>query len=509
MKIDIAYESFRLRHTVNLEEYLKIHYNLTFTDNKCDQMSDLQIVRDGIDENTWQNLAAGEKKNSNGLFLYKGAILEWEAINQDVSIVEALPLVKSKSSQLQSYKTQYLLNLEKILKWTIIIFTKNGTIESIKFLESYKLQRSDLSEFKIGCPVDFDLLRTLLKSLTFSKEEINYLLNDLFVPIRGGDRKYLSDKPSLFVPVYDNDGIFLGFAGYLLNNSQSQTPFSTGHLQKAQARILFGYQIKAIAEAIHDKRQVVFTGGLIDQFSAFVHDFHHTLSTLTGRVSEDQVKQLKELNIDSMIIALDNPGERDIILSRSRDALKNVNLKVIETETPLSKSAAKGESIRKLVDSAVQKMVLNQEAQRLSNIRRYRNLLDYLTQNGKTVIIPRDKLRQSLNCYEKRKLVAELLKSKSQARIINSKYIRIPESFLTDEVADNLGSAIKTLLFLYDKTNPKTLSVNYTLVNLEKDLGISRSLLFSHIKLLEESGYLRKKKIKKTQFFFFPSLLKL
>jgi hypothetical protein len=517
-----AHQAFVFQHTIDLEEYLKDAYQLDFqmvgTKRICTQDPDLHLGT-GVDyENTWvrSNIANAES-NSIGIKPAHGNVLNWEALENNCSLTEAITHVKLKSQHLGAYKSKYLVRLERFAKMVTERITIGRPSQVTDYLESRGIDYVALDkEFAIGSPGTFENLLSFFSSTPFSKEQIRSILLDLFIARRSGDPKYLPFRSNVIVPVYSKTTDFLGFHGRYVSESYANKYFNTGWLRQDVTKTLFGEEKSSIQEAIRQKKQLILTKGIFDFFVCYQNGFHQVLSTLNRGISSQQFDSAIKFLVTDIVVGFTVAKERDNILGLMQQSLKKVDLSLIDNSRDIDVAVIEGTKLSDLISSAVHKMQESEDGIRAAKLKKKKKEKDALTELGQTFLVSVVDLENLIKKSKKspRKIKNFLLEESKIGRshINEDGYVRFPKTFIAEPILEGFGAELRTLLHLLIKTRDGQRPINYTQGALCADLGVTEQVLIAHRKKLKQSGYLMWKKKPRTKqkvvFLYYPSTIK-
>jgi len=512
-----------------MEEYLKDNYALDFqvigTKRICTQDPDLQLGT-GVDyENTWiRSNISKEESNLIGIKSAHGNVLNWEALENNCSLTEAITHVKLKSQHLGAYKSKYLERLERFAKMVTERMTIGRPSQVTDYLESRGIDYSFLDkDFAIGSPGTFENLINFFSSTSFSKEQIRSIFLKLFIAKRSGDPKYLPFRSSVVVPVYSNTKDFLGFHGRYVAESNPKKYFNTGWLRQDVMNTLFGEEKSSIQDAIKSKKQLILTKGIFDFFACNQNGFHQVLATLNRGISSEQFDRVIKFPVTDIVVGFTAAKERDSILGLMHQSLNKVDLSLIDDSRDIDVAVMEGIKLSDLISSTVDNMRGSEEGIRAAKLKKKKKEKDALTELGQTFLVGEVKLKNLIKTSKKspRKMKNFLLDESKNNRstISGGRYVRFPKTIVTDPILEGFGAELRTLLHLLIKTKDGQRPINYTQSSLRADLGLSQAVLIDHLKKLKQSGYLlsekdprikqlKTKRKRTVVFHYYPSTIK-
>jgi len=524
-----AYQAFIFQHSIDLELYLKENYALDFqvtgTKRICTQDPDLQLGTGVAYENTWiRSNISTEEINLIGIKSAHGNVLNWEALENNCSLTEAITYVKLKSQHLGAYKSKYLVRLERFAKMVTERMTIGRPSQVTEYLESRGIDYSLLDkEFAIGSSGTFEKLVNYFSNTSFSKAQIRSIFLNLFIARRSSDPKYLPFRHSVVVPVYSRSENFLGFHGRYVAESFPKRYFNTGWLRQDVTATLFGEEKSSIQAAVRRKKQLILTKGIFDFFACFQNGFHQVLATLNRGISSEQFQRTNNYPVDSIVVGFTAAKERNSILGLMQQSLNNVDLSLIDDSRDIDVAVMEGIKLSDLISTAVADIKATEEGIIAAALKKKKKEKDALTELGQTFLVGEVKLKNLIKTSKKspRKMKNFLLDESKNNRstISEGGYVRFPKTFVTDPILEGFGAELRTLLHLLIKTKDRQTPVNYTQSSLRADLDLSQAVLIDHLKKLKQYGYLMwksdirievlKTKRKRTVvYFYYPSTIK-
>ena len=525
----LEYKFFLLRHKVDLREYLSKYYSLDFkTEDSnyiCTTDPDLTIHRDGKYENTWvrANVSTGDKNHS-GIYLKYGNIIDWEAIQNKCSIVEAVAIVSKQEKALTPYKTKHYKKLETLFSRVATRFRYSRTPEVADYLKDRGLDYTSYSqEFDIGSPKTYDSLVNDLITLKSNRTDIEDMLADIYIVRRPLNYEYLPYTPSVIVPVYMKSGDFAGFHGRKINWEGGKRFYNTGFLRELAQDLLYGEDRDGIVESIRKKKQLILTKGIFDFFACYQNGYHQVLATLNKGISAQQFDRVVNYPVKDIIVGFTAPKERDTILGLMHQSLNKVDMSLIGGDQDIDEAVIAGSGLSDIISSALTDLKATEDGRVAAAIKTRKARMDTLTELGQTFLISEANLISLVKTSKKspRKMKDFLLEQGSEGRSIvpGGKYIRLPKTFITDTILGGFGAELRTLLHLLIKTKGGQRPINYTQSALCADLDVKQQSLNDHLKKLKVAGYLlvkkdiRIEKLKRKQkrtvvFHYYPSTIK-
>ncbi len=524
-----SYFAFSFRHTINLEEYLKKNYQLDFISTKskkiCVQDPDLQLGVAMEFENTWvRPNSSSLLKGAYGIQRRQGNVLTWEALENNCSLTEAIALVKLKSQDLATYKSQYLIKLESIAGLVMKRMTIGRPSQVMDFLDSRGIDYPELdNHFDIGSPGTYQSLLHFFASTPYSKDQIRSLFWDLFIARRAGDMKYLPFKPCVTVPVFGDTGIFIGFHGRFINPTARTKYFNTGYLHQVVTEVIYAEEKASIQSAIQSKRQIIITKGIFDFFTCYQNGYQQVVATLNQGISYQQFERVLKYPVHEIVVGFTAAKERDTILGLMTQSLSKIDLSLISQAQDIDDAVIAGSCLSDIIASAVSNMQATEDGRIAASLKKKKAGMEALTELGQTFLIKETALKSLINTSKKspRKmknfLVNEGITGKAVVQRVG--YIRFPKTFVTDTILGGFGAELRTLLHLLLKTKGRQIPINYTQSSLRGDLGLSQAVLIGHLNKLKQSGYLiwkrdiRIEQLKTKQrrivaFYYYPSTIK-
>ena len=527
------YYAFEFRHRINLEEYLKAHYNLCFKKSSntliCTTDPDLSISTDGEYENTWlrKNIKQGTT-NKHGVFLRAGNVMDWESLEHDCSPTEVVSIIKNKKKSLSGYKSLHYTRLESLFNRVATRFRHSINPSVTAYLTKRNIKHSSLAgPFQIGSPESYDKLINSLTTPQLPLNKVRDLLKEIYIVRRSPNYKYLSFTPSIIVPVYSVINEVVGFHGRRINPGRTKRYFNTGFLHDLITEILYGENRSEIRSAIKQKKQVILTKGIFDFFTCYQDNHHQVLATLNQGVSIHQFDRLIGMTIDEIIIGFESARERSNIIGLMGSNLKKIKLSIPQTnkdiDAEISSSGVTLDQLMKNVKSTAQ---ADKEATRLAAIKHRKHKMDTLAEAGHTFLIRNANILKEIKSAKgTHRRLKDFLKIHAQNNLQvipkGTAYIRIAKTFVNDSILDQFKSELRTLLLLLIKSYPKSGTINYTNTNLRKELKIGETTLIEHKNRLIASGYLmvdkkvagknkspKGKTIRNIKFIYYPSTIK-
>ena len=525
----IQFYDFQFRHRIDLREYLGKYYSLEFDDTSgtlvCTTDPHLSIHIDGKYENTWvQSNAASNAKSRHGSLLKYGTIINWESIQNDCPIVQAIEIVSRKRVNLPDYKTQLYKKLESIFTKVATRFRYSRLPEVVEYMESRGLDHTPYAqEFDIGSPKSYDSLVNDLITANTPTQEIKELLSDLYIIRNPRSYHYLPFVPSVTVPVHNKSGDFIGFHGRRVSPGKSQRFYNTGFLRDLAREVLYGEHKNIIRQAIDQKNQLILTKGIFDFFTCYQNGYRQVLATLNKCISPQQFDRVVNYPVKDIIVGFTAPKERDIILGLMHQSLNKVDLSLIDESRDIDEIVPSGKSLSSILTGALKNMKATESGKIAAAIKTRKARMGALTELGQTFLISEANLTSLVKTTKKstRKMKDFLLEQGNEGRSIvpGGKYIRFPNTFITETILSGFGAELRALLHLLIKTKGGQRPINYTQSALCADLDVKQQSLNDHLKKLKEAGYLLVKKdiriqqLKRKQkrtvvFHYYPSAIK-
>ncbi|MCF7927438.1 MAG: hypothetical protein K9L74_07710 [Candidatus Izimaplasma sp.] len=486
------FKAFEFRHRVSLKEYLETFYDKDFIKNE-DKFIDgnLIIYCKGDKENTWEFPNKKETKNKKGLLKNKGDLLDWVALEEDIQLTPAIPIIEKNRQQLSNYKTDLYKKYEDLIGKIVKRFKHNLKYSDSKareYLEDRGIKITD----RLGSPMYYHKLIHKMRG-HYPEDKLKRYLSNLYIcqPNKATTRKpYFPFEKSVVVPVYNKEGDFQGFHGRRIQPRDKNKYFNHAFLTETKKYLLYGQHDTSIDKAIKRTKQLILTKGIFDFMACYQHGYEQVYATLDQRISFEQFKQLKNKQCNDLIIGWSSDLEIGTISSLAKIELKNVTVKSTANQDDLD------EIVRNKGGSALHKLIKKaQKAAEQSN-RAVRNvaqrILESRKNEGKIVNIEKDELfNQIKNSKGTHKKLKRYLKSKTSQKnqFTHKNYVSIPLEFI--ENVDQFNSELRTLLFLLTKQK-ESLPVRYKLNNLANELNLKKRELHYHIKRLKNMKYLMK-----------------
>ena len=521
----IDYFDYHYRHRINLREYLNKYYSLTFTqkDNQyvCVEDPTLSIHVGGKFENTWvrSNISKGVK-NTHGIFLKYGTVINWESIAHDCSISEALVILKKNKRNLPDYKTTRYKKLEAIAQQVATRFRHSRLPVVANYLKSRGIDYAPYAkDFNIGSPKQYGPLVNTLLSSRLPEREVWDLLDDLFIVQQPYSYQYLPYVPSVIVPVHDRTGGFVGFHGRSVDPGANHRYYNTGFLRERATEILYGEDKQDIQAAISTKKQLILAKGIIDFFICYQDNHKQVVATLSKGISVIQFDRVMRMQIDEIIVGFENDIERAKIAGLMSTSLRKTRLKTPKLNVDLDDLATKqGYSIDDITKSAQIAFQDAGEGLRKALIKRRNQTREAFFEEGQKFLVLKAELlpeiaasKQALGKLKKflRKKAIEGTKSFPWG----TEYVTFASSFVLDPILGDFGAELRMLLLLLAKSTHSD-KINYTNSRLGEALDLSAPSIIEYRKRLVKSGYLLikktfpTKKLPKSSFDYYPSTIK-
>ncbi len=521
----IDYHDFQLRHRINLREYLNQFYSLTFSQKNdqyvCDQTPTLSIHIDGKYENTWvrSNVSKGVK-NKHGCILKYGTVINWEAIEYDCSISEALGLINKNKRNLPDYKTTRYKKLEVMSMQVASRFRHSRLPIAAKYLKDRGIDYAPYAkDFNIGSPKSYGPLVNTLINHRLPEMEVKELLDDLFIVQQPYNYRYLPFDPSVIVPVHDKTGGFVGFHGRRIDPGDKKRYYNTGYLRDLATEIMYGEDKQDIQDAITKKKQLILTKGIFDFFICYQEEHKQVLATLNKGISISQFDRVMKMQIDEIVVGFEKDIER-----AKMAGLMSINLSKVRMKTPKLKSdlddivTKQGLSIDNIIKSA---QIASQDAVeglRKASLKHRNHTREALFEEGqKFLVLKADLLPEIASSKQALDKLKNFLKKKANVGIRTypwgTEYVPFTPSFVLEHILDDFGAELRMLLLLLAKSTHSD-KINYTNAKLGEVLDLSEPLIIEYRKRLVESGYLLikksfpTKKKPKSSFDYYPSTIK-
>jgi hypothetical protein len=521
----IDYHDFQLRHRINLREYLKTYYSLTFTqnDNKyiCVEEPTLTIHVDGKFENTWvrSNIPDGEK-NGRGILQKYGTVINWESIAHDCSISEALVIVKKNKQSLSDYKTDRYKRLEAMSQQVATRFRHSRLPVVANYLKSRGVDYAPYAkDFNIGSPKSFGPLVNTLISPRLSEREVWGLLEDLFIVQQPYNYQYLPFDPSVIVPVHDQTGGFVGFHGRRVNPGANHRYYNTGFLRERATEVLYGEDKQDIQAAIVRKKQLILAKGIIDFFICYQDNHKQVVATLSKGISVTQFDRVMRMQIDDIVVGFENDIERAKIAGLMSTNLSKTCLKTPKLNVDLDDIVTKqGYSIDNIIKEA---QIASQDAGeglRKASIKRRNQTREALFEEGQKFLVLKAELLSEIAARKQAhgKLKIFLRKKANEGTKSfpwGTEYVPFASTFVLEPIIDDFGAELRMLLLLLAKSTHSD-KINYTNTKLGEVLDLSEPSIIEYRRRLINSGYLLTKKsfptkkLPKSSFDYYPSTIK-
>jgi hypothetical protein len=521
----IEYNDFQFRHRIDLRDYLKKFYSLNFTLNGiqyiCDEIPTLSIHFDGDYENTWirSDIPDGAK-NRHGNFLKYGTVINWEAIEHDCTISEALVIVKANKQKLPDFKSAYYKKLGAMFSRVATRFRYSRLPIVANYLTSRGLDfTSYAEEFNIGSPKPYGPLVNTLINRRLPEMEVIDLLDDLFIAQQPYNYQYLHFDPSVIVPVHDQTGGFVGFHGRRVNPGANQRYFNTGFLSEHSTEILYGEDKQDIQAAIATKKQLILAKGIIDFFICYQDNHKHVLATLSKGISVTQFDRVMKMQADEIIVGFENDIERAKIAGLMSTNLRKTRLKTPKLNSDLDDIVTKqGLSIDDIIKSA---QIASQDAGeglRKAFIKRRNQTREALFDEGQKFLVLKAELLPEIAASKQahgklKKFLRKKANEGTKSFPWGTEYVPFASTFVLAPILDDFGAELRMLLLLLAKSTHSD-KINYTNSRLREALDLSEPSIIEYRKRLVKSGYLLAKKsfptkkLPKSSFDYYPSTIK-
>ena len=521
----IDYLDFQFRHRINLREYLYQFYSLTFSHKNdqyiCDQTPTLSIHVEGKYENTWvRSNVSTSVKNKHGGFLKYGSVINWESIEQDCSISEALGIININKRTLPDYKTNRYKKLEAISMQVASRFRHSRLPSVAKYLKSRGIDYTPYAkDFNIGSPKSYGPLVNTLINHRLREMEVIELLEDLFIVQQPYNYRYLPFEPSVIVPVHDKTGGFVGFHGRRIDPGDKKRYYNTGYLRDRATEIMYGEDKQDIQEAIAKKKQLILTKGIFDFFICYQEEHKQVMATLNKGITATQFDRIMKMEIDEIVVGFENDSERAKIAG-----LMSINLSKVRMKTPKLDSdldgivTKKGLSIDDIIKSAQIAAQDAGEGLRKASIKHRNHAREALFEDGQKFLVLKADLLQEINSSKQVPgKLKKFLKKRANAGIRTyqwgTEYVPFTPSFVHESILGDFGAELRMLLLLLAKSTHSD-KINYTNAKLGEVLDLSEPSIIEYRKRLVESGYLLIKKSFPTKnkpnssFDYYPSIIK-
>jgi len=521
----IEYNDFQLRHRINLPEYLKKFYSLNFTlsgnQYTCDKIPTLSIHFDGDYENTWvkSNIPDGAK-NRHGNFLKYGTVINWEALEHDCSISEALVIVKANKQKLPDFKTVRYKKLEAMFIRVATRFRYSRLPIVANYLKGRGIDYTPYAkDFNIGSPKPYGPLVNTLINQRLPEMEVRDLLEDLFIAQQPYNYQYLHVVPSVIVPVHDKRGGFVGFHGRRIDPGHKERYYNTGFLSEQATDILYGEDKQDVQDAIATKKQLILTKGIFDFFICYQDNHKQVVAALSKGISVTQFDRVMKMQIDEIVVGFENDIERAKMRGLMSINLSKVRLKTPKLNVDLDDIVTKqGLSIDDIIKSAQIASEDAGEGARKASIMRRNQTKDLLKEEGQFFLILKAELLPEITSSKQAlgKLKIFLKKKADESTrttLRGNLFVEIPKTFLQEPILDSFGAELRMLLLLLTKSTHSG-KINYTNSGLGKILDLSEPSIIEYRKRLVKSGYLLikksfpTKKKPKSSFDYYPSTIK-
>ena len=520
----IDYHDFQLRHRINLREYLNQFYSLTFSQQNdqyvCDQTPTLSIHVDGKYENTWvkTNVSKGVK-NKHGIFLKYGTVINWEAVEHDCTVSEAIAIVNKNKRNLPDYKTTWYKKLEVMSMQVASRFRHSRLPIVANYLKSrgidYTLYAKD---FNIGSPKPYGpLVNTLINPLT--EMEVIELLEDLFIVQQPYNYQYLPFEPSAIVPVHDKTGGFVGFHGRRIDPGDQQRYYNTGFLRDLATEIMYGEDKQDIQDAIAKKKQLILTKGIFDFFICYQEEHKQVLATLNKGITAAQFDRVMKMQVDEIVVGFENDIERAKIAGLMSTNLRKTRLKTPKLNVDLDDIVTKqGYSIDHIIKEA---QIASQDAGeglRRAFIKRRNQTREALFEEGQKFLVLKAELLPEIAASKQahgklKKFLRKKANESTKSFPWGTEYVPFASTFVLEPILDDFGAELRMLLLLLAKSTHAD-KINYTNSRLGEALDLSEPSIIEYRKRLVKSGYLLikksfpTKKLPKSSFDYYPSTIK-
>jgi|GEM_PF-6240914 len=514
------YRIFEFQHCYSLQEYLSTYYKLEFQQNQCISDANLVLYADGVKGNRWERKNVTKNEISpQGVYKRSGDILAWEALQNQCGMHEAIPIVEKRVQKITLTHTSFYEKYQKILN-RILGFLSTSLYSNpdvTNFLKHKEIQWEQLIDtLAVGSTSSYARIKDSLNTSKLTSQELDDILKNLNIYRSQNKTPYFPDKLGVQIPVYRQDGFFLGFHGcYVESRSKKYDFFNSGHLTHQLRKTIYGLHLSQVDDAIHQSKQVVCTEDMFDYFLLFQNRIYQVVSTLQSQMSSQQFTALTELKIDDLILGFSPPEERAVILGMKQKVLQRLNVEFIQ---PVAQMSDKSHlSLKKLLQSAITNLEVNKVAQRKSAIRQRNDNLETLSQYGSTFLIPKNEIifrvkDRPLTKSDLKRFLSAQAQVNYQTLPRNVAYIRVPITFVEKHMSD-MGVEIRTLLFLMAKTGRGNM-VPFKMSTLRETLNLSDNQVRTHLrKLIKQRFLLRDRSIKgkgdnRTDHFnFYPSLI--
>jgi hypothetical protein len=521
----IDYIDFQFRHRINLREYLNQFYSLTFSHKNdqyvCDQTPILSIHVDGKYENTWvrSNVSKGVK-NKHGIFLKYGTIINWEAIEHDCSISEALGIINKNKRNLADYKTNRYKKLEVMSMQVASRFRHSRLPIVANYLKDRGIDYAPYAkDFNIGSPKSYGPLVNTLINHRLPEMEVIELLEDLFIVQQPYNYRYLPFEHSVIVPVHDKAGGFVGFHGRRIDPGDKKRYYNTGYLRDLATEIMFGEDKQDIQDAVAKKKQLILTKGIFDFFICYQDDHKQVMATLNKGITATQFDRIMKMQIDEVVVGFEKDSER-----AKMAGLMSINLSKVRMKTPKLNSdlddivTKQGMSIDNTIKSAQLASQDAGEGLRRASLKRRNQSREALFDDGQKFLVLKDDLLTEIASSKRASgKLKKFLKKKANAGIRTypwgTEYVPFTPSFMLESILGDFGAELRMLLLLLAKSTHSD-KINYTNAKLGEVLDLSEPSIIEYRKRLVESGYLLikksfpTKKKPKSSFDYYPSIIK-
>lgn len=195
------------------------------------------------------------------------------------------------------------------------LYNSNSKIAQ-EYIKKRKLDQNTLKAFLIGYAGNFDELYRLLKSKSYTEEEM--LASSLIKKTQDG--RYMdSFRKRLMFPIQDVRDKVIAFGGRVLDDSKPKYINSPENIVYSKGRHLFGLNVAKK----HDTKQIIIVEGYMDAISLYQRGITNVVASLGTALTEAQGRLLRR-HSEKIILGYDADGAGQTAILRGMEILQNM-----------------------------------------------------------------------------------------------------------------------------------------------------------------------------------------